>query len=196
MSYDIIKPPFTLQFKEMDKKELKDYSKWFHEVRPTRIQELTRAIKHTHGFEQWEPDVSPESLNDLGAWFASKVSTRERSLAEIEEIESRLPYPIEIEGVELTNMTFSLAIDVGMYLSEVFLRNYPTIRWDQQFGSKNFVDYGQPVLVGFGVVPFNPVRVAITLAYGIAKGQSNSSRLREIYNIWAEKVSEPNHITD
>ena len=90
---------------------------------------------------------------------------------------------------ELTERTISLAMDVGMYLSQVFVRNEPSLRWDQIFGSSRFIDYGQPVLVGFtSKVPFNPVRMVITVAYGLAKGTSDGKRLREIYDIWSKKT--------
>jgi hypothetical protein len=65
MSYQMIQPPFTLVFHEMSKKELKEYNEWFHKIIPERIQILTSAIKSTPGYENWEPDCSPESLEPL-----------------------------------------------------------------------------------------------------------------------------------
>ncbi len=79
-------------------------------------------------------------------------------------------------------------MDVGMYLSQVFLRNNSTLKWGQIFGSKRFVDYGQPVLVGFGKVPFNPVRMMLTLAYGLADQTHDGQRLRGIYDIWWKNI--------
>jgi len=57
-----------------------------------------------------------------------------------------LPFPIEISDWDLTTKTFSLAVDVGMYLS-----------------GKRFIDYGQPAIGGFGKVAFNPVRLHMGL---------------------------------
>ena len=45
MSYSIIQPPFTLKFREMSRKELKDYKAWFHEVTPERIAELKDEVR-------------------------------------------------------------------------------------------------------------------------------------------------------
>jgi hypothetical protein len=38
-------------------------------------------------------------------------------------------------------------MDIGMYPSQVLLTNHSSLKWDQPFGGKNFIDYGQPVLV-------------------------------------------------
>lgn len=188
MTYEITQPPFTLKFREMSKKELKDYFDWFQKVLPQRLDELTRAVKQTPGFASWQPDLAPASLDLLGDWFALQVETRSRQRNEIEEIESRSAYPIEVPGEELTNRTFSLAMDIGMYLSQVFIENNSSLRWEQPFGNKKFVDYGQPVLAGFGAAPFNPIRMLITLAYGVASKKEGGKGLRELYDIWSKLI--------
>jgi hypothetical protein len=189
MIYPIIQPPFTLVFREMSKKELHDYNEWFHKMRPERIAVMTSAIKSTPGYETWEPDCSPESLEPLGEWFRSQIETRPRTSGEIDEIQKRSKTPINVPGEELTNKTFSLAMDIGMYLSEVFLKKHPALEWCQPLRNKKAVDYGQPVLTGFGAAPFNPVRMTVTLAYGLASQAKTGKSLREIYNIWSHLAS-------
>lgn len=189
MNYPIIQPPFTLVFREMSKKELKDYNMWFHEVMPERIQILLLAIKSAVGYEDWMPDCSPESLEVLGDWFLTQVEIRPRTQKEIDEIQNRSQFAINVPDEELTNKTFSLAMDIGMYVSQVFLRHHPSLKWSQPFGNNKAVDYGQPVLVSFGAAPFNPVRMMVTLAYGFASGAKTGKSLREIYNIWSNLAS-------
>lgn len=188
MDYAIIQPPFTLKFAEMSKNELKEYFAWFQNILPQRLGELTGAVHQTPGFENWRADFTENSLNQLGEWFVLQAKTRTRTEKETQEIASYSSYPIDIPNEELTNRTFSLAIDIGMYISRVFLKSRPTLCWDQLFGNKKHIDYGQPVLKGFGAVPFNPVRMMVTLAYSITSGQSTSSSLREIYDIWAKMI--------
>ena len=188
MTYSIMQPPFTLKFREMTKKELKDYLAWFLSVIPERVDELSRTVRQTPGYEVWQPNFTPSSLDDLGKWFATQVETRPRTLEDIQEIEAGNPYPIEIPREELTNRTFSLAMDIGVYLSQVFLKQHPGLRWDQPFGSKRFVDYGQPVLVDFTTAPFNPVRMLVTYAYGLAGHTGNSRELRELYDNWSKLI--------
>ncbi len=185
MSYPTIQPPFTLKFREMPKKELTGYNEWFHKVMPERIQVLITAVKSTSGYEKWEPDYSPESLETLGEWFLEQVEARPRTQEEIDEIQGRSKFPINIPGEDLTNKTFSLAMDIGMYVSQVFLKNRPSLEWSQPLGNKKFVDYGQPVLISFGVAPFNPVRMMVTLAYGLVSKSKSGKSLRELYGIWS-----------
>lgn len=189
MNYSIIQPPFTLVFREMSKKELKDYNDWFHKIMPERIQILTLAIKSTPGYENWEANSSPESLEPLGEWFFSQVETRPRTSEEIEAIQKRSKFPINIPGEDLTNKTFSLAMDIGMYVSQVLLKKHPTLEWSQPFGNKKFVDYGQPILSGFGKMTFNPVRIAVTLAYSFSDKSKTGGRLRELFDICSNMVS-------
>jgi hypothetical protein len=186
-TYNLIQPPFrTLKFAEMTKKELREYDHWFHEVLPQRIGELEKVMNSSAGFEGWKPSYTPESLDSLGNWFASQVETRPHTRDELKNI----PPHIRdwVAGGELTDRTIALAMDVGMYLSQVFLRNNSPLKWDQIFGSKRYVDYGQPVLVGFGKVPFNPVRMTLTLAYGLESKAKDGHGLRDIYDYWSKKV--------
>ncbi len=188
MNYQIIQPPFTLVFREMSKKELKAYNQWFHDILADRINVLAIAVNSTAGFDGWKPDYVPDSLDSLGEWFASYAEARQRTLEEIADIQKRSQFPINVPDTELTNTTFSLAMDIGMYISQVFLKNVPSIEWSQPFGNVKFVDYGQPVLIGFGAAPFNPVRMMVTLAYGLVNHGKNGKSLRDIYNIWYAMV--------
>lgn len=172
----------------MNKKEIAEYFLWFTGCIPQRLRELEGVVTQTPQFQEWRADLTPESLDLLGEWFAAQVEIRPRSENEIQEIRSRISIPIEISGGELTNRTFSLAVDVGMYLSQVFLNNHSALKWAQPFGSKRDVDYGQPVLAGFGRVFLNPVRILIVLAYGVKSKTKSGKRLREIYEIWRGKI--------
>lgn len=188
MIYEIIAPPFSLQFRELPKKELKAYFQWFLEVLPERLDILILAVKSTKGFEHWISDYSNESLNDLGEWFVQHVETRKRTHNEMMEIKNNLSFPIDVPDNELTNRTFSLAFDVSMYVSQVFLKNYPELKWSQEFGSKNNADYGQPVLGGFGSRLFNPVRMLVTFSYGAADKENLGKDLRELYEVWRSMI--------
>jgi hypothetical protein len=184
MSYTLIQLPFSIPFREMSKQQLDAYVVWFHRVLPGRVAELTDAVRSTASYESWEPDASLESLEVLGRWFESQVETRTRTPEEIEEIRARLTFPIDIPGHQLTNRTFSLAIDIGLYFSQVLLKNLPGTRWDQLRKDRRDADYGQPVLVDFAWGPLNPLGLIEVVARKIAKGKP--ARLRELYDVWAE----------
>jgi hypothetical protein len=182
--YKTIEPPFTLNFKEMSKLELRDYYRWFLGIIANRLAELAGAVRGTPGFESWAADFTPSSLDALGNWFATEVETRPRTLEEMEELAAKSAFPMSSRV--LTNRTISLAVDIGMYLSQVLLRNNSSLKWDQLFRGKTYIDYGQPVLIGFiDKVPRNPVRVITTLAYGLIDKAKPENGLRVIYDRWS-----------
>ena len=169
----------------MSKEELKEYYKWFMTVMPNRIAQLEKIINATHKYEEWRADYTKESLCDLGNWFKEEVKTRERTVEELEKIEASLIFPIEINKEELTNKTFSLVIDIGMYFGQVMLHTVPETQWIHILkGSSKHIDYGQPVVRGIGKLAFNPVQIMLTAAYGIASKTPGKGNLLEIYNIW------------
>jgi hypothetical protein len=188
MIYTIIEPPFTLVFREMSRRELKEYNLWFHGNISERVRILAVALRSTPGYKQWEQDYSPHSLEALGEWFLAQAEMRALTPEEIENANARnkSKFSIATPAEELTERTFSLAIDIGMYVSQVFLKNVLSLRWSQPMGDRRFVDYGQPVLEGFRAGPFNPVRMMVTLAYGLAKRWHSGKRLLEIYRKFSD----------
>ena len=186
MTYEPLKPPFTLSFQDMPKEELRRYFEWFERVLPERLSQLAKAVRSTPGYESWQPDGQPASLDLLGQWFVAQIFVRPRSESEINNIENETKFPIDVPGEELTDHTLSLAMDVGMYLSQVFLKSHPSLKWEQPLANKKFIDYGQPVLVAFKPGPFNPVRMVVTFAYGVVSHQRTGDGLRNIYETWSK----------
>ena len=184
MSYTLIQLPFAIPFREMSKKQLDAYLVWFHQVLPGRIAELAQAIRGTPSYESWEADGTVESLDVLGRWFETQVETRKQTAEELEEVRAQLAFSIDIAEDELTHKTFSLSIDIGLYFSQVMVKNLASLRWDQPRKDRRDADYGQPVLVGFAWGPLNPVRVIVATARKIA--DRDPARLRELFNVWAE----------
>jgi hypothetical protein len=188
MSYQILQPPFPLRFDEMPTKEIKDYFSWFKSIVAERVVELTAYVRQDPISRNWEPDYSTSSLEALGDWFSRHVSTRERTQAEMDELKGGFSHPIDIPNYDLTNESFSLGFDVGVYLGLALMKKHPSLSWDLNLKNKKFVDYGQPLIVGFGATPLNPVRIGINLAYGLASKKNSGGRLREIYDVWSARA--------
>jgi hypothetical protein len=176
-------------FLQMNKKKLKEFYQWFMISLPYCIEELMQLIANTPGFESWDADDSPNSLNGLGAWFATKVEKRELTSEEIEIIKSKQTRPVEFASWDLTDETKSLALYVGMYYGEVAVRNNPLVKWEHLLSNRKFADYGQPILSGAGIVPINPVRVAHSIAReSITDGKKVGDELRKAYDYWSKLV--------
>jgi hypothetical protein len=188
--YRVVRPPFEKDFQEMTLDELRSYFEWFLEIVPERVKEMADEVRRAPGFEGWMPDCSPESLDLLGQWYASHVERRPTSSQEMAQMRAGLrgKMPDSILPTEqLTDRTYSLAFDVGTYLSQVFVKNCPGASWQQIREDKEMNDYGQPVLVGMGPLPCSPLLLATVLAHGLAKKTKKPERLRELYEIWSQK---------
>lgn len=187
--------PYTIDaplppLRDLPKQDVKAYFEWFLSLIQERMQALPNAVNATSGFEAWCPDYTPTSLELLGKWFACQVATRKRTQQEIAAITAQSRYPIEIPQDELTNHTFAVAHDVGIYFAEVLRHQYPSLQWKQVVGSKNNIDFGRAALSGFGKVDFTPVHIAITLAYAIAAKKDDGRKLRNLYDVWVTFIKQ------
>ena len=175
MTYTTINPPvppFSLD--GLPVPELRAYYDWFIGEIPARIQELEANVQETKGYERWGADFSEESLDALGTWFVGQVSTRKLTREEVEEVKKNISFPVElpIDDWRLDLKTLSLCVDIGMYMGEVFRTNHPSVHWDIKLkGSRNYIDFGAPVLIGFGEVPMNPLRIVEVVAIKKVKGK-------------------------
>jgi hypothetical protein len=174
----------------MSADELKGYCKWFLEIIPSRRLELERAVSSSAEVEIWKADFSVGSIENLGFWLSRQVETRSRTFEEIDQIKERTAFNLDVSGEELTNRTFSLAIDAGMYLGETLRHHYSHLEWDQPLNDKKFADFGQLVLLGFGRATLNPVRIAVTFCYGVATGKQTGNRFAEVYGYWSGLAAE------
>lgn len=187
MSFTIFAPLPDLR--NLGKKDVEAYFEWFLSIIPERLEALLAAVTDSPEFEKWQASYTPESLEMLGTWFAAQVETRKRSPQEIAEIAAHSPYQIDIPADALTDRTFGLAHDVGIYFAEVLRHQYPTLRWQQICGSKKNVVFGYAALSGFGKLDFSPVHLAIVLAYGIADKTWDGKRLKELYDTWSTRIN-------
>jgi hypothetical protein len=192
-NYQVIQLPVPLRLRELDRTQAKIYNDWFHNQILQRINELTKYIKATPGFENWEGDFTQISLDKLGVWFCQQVTTRKLSEKEIQIIYSKSPdwfNNIKIPDYDISALSVSLSIDIAMYISQVMQKNINGLRWKMVTSPKSSINYQQPVLYGKGEMVFNPVHIIITYAYGIAAGERSYTRLRELYDIWVNILNE------
>ncbi|WP_321842642.1 hypothetical protein [Paraburkholderia bannensis] len=188
MEFSISYTPVSTRFSSMSQSELKAFYEWFMRNLPYSIEELRASVRNSCGFENWEADDTPRSLETLGDWLSGNVGKRSLSAKErgiIERVSNQFQQP----HWDLTDETKSLVVAVGMYYGEVAIKNLPALKWEQLMGSKRQADFGQPVVAGEGVVPINPVRVAHAFACGLINGTRERQQLREAYDYWTSRVA-------
>jgi len=168
----------------MSTSDLHAYREWFLEIMASRLSELRKAINEDDTVPRWDPDYSEESIERLGVWLATEATVRPRTKNEIEGLVEQTPFKFPASENELTNRTFSLAFDAGMYLGETFCHDFPHLQWEQPLRDKKFADFGQMIISGFGRATLNPVRIVVTYFYGIVSGQQSPKRFTEVFDYW------------
>ena len=177
----------------MGRANAKQYFEWFQEQIPIRITVVQEYIKSFPNYHDWEANLTPISLEVLGSWFIDRITTRLRSKDEIDSIYVNAPgwfKNLEVPEYDLSIMTESLCIDMGMYLSQVIVHKNEKLHWEMITRPKRHIDYHQPVLLGQGKVPCNPVRLVRVYAYKIANGNLQKEGLKELYEIWSKILYE------
>lgn len=187
MIYDFVNPPFSLNFKDMTKVELKNYYDWFLENIPIRVQKLESLVNLSYGFENWRANYEPSSLSLLGKWFSQEIEVRERTINEYKQLQDISRYPVDVNSFIPTDKTYSIAFDIGMYFGEVYVKNHSKLSWGLFTTNKKSIDYGQPVIKGFGKVTFNPIYMLIVQTMNLI-GKKDEQCLIELYNIWEEYI--------
>jgi hypothetical protein len=178
-------PPLDKPLDRATTAELRTYAEWFIGAIPGRLTQLASAVNSSNGDLTWQADRSETSLDELGRWLCRHVETRVKTSAEREHAQALLSRFGEPSATELTDRTVSLSLDVGMYFGEVLLAQRPGLVWTQEVTSRRSVDYGHMV-IRVADVPLNPVRVALNIAYSVAKGADASAKLRSVYSHWLE----------
>lgn len=182
--YEPIVFPASGALRDMNKKSIQGFFDWFVAAIPSRTKVLEDAVRSEPSMKTWKADFSPASLQQLGEWYAKHITIRQRTSAEVSARRERLTIPAEIEGWDLDELTYSLAVDVGIYLGEVLRAGCEKLKWEVIVKDKRFIDYGCPVITGFGRAVMNPVRVCAVMARGVVRGSAEAGRLSELYEAW------------
>lgn len=159
---------------EFESKKAEEFFKWFMSIKDERVIIMEKFIQNAIGFETWKADYTSSSLNVLQKWFEPQIE--ERTISDEER-------DMQLKGLEgnklydyiksqpravwtLTGETIRLSVDTGIYFSEVFIRNNPSLHWGQNTRSKYYIYRNYPLVRGFLSADFSPffiVRNLITL---------------------------------
>ena len=129
--------------------------------------------------------TSPESLKMLGKWFEENVETEKLSKEEYKERELLCQMKQKYKTWDIAIKTRSVAVDIGIYFGEVFIKNHEGLKWEQYFSRGKYdMDKGHIVIKGFGKTRLNSIWIIYILASGLAKKTKKGTRLYELYNVW------------
>jgi hypothetical protein len=145
-------------FETMDISEARLHFDWFVSQSPVRLRCLFAALE-TLGSRVQDYDFSMNSL--LALWRSVAPSFTATGIAKNErpKFDKDVPPTLRraIAGNDLSLESKSLAVDIGFYIAEVFIRESPSTKWELWLSPEG--PRFQPVLVGFRLplVPYHLV---------------------------------------
>jgi hypothetical protein len=190
LMYKLVNPPFEHGFKDASEAELQAYHEWFLSLIPERVRELEAEVRRTSGFESWKADFTLNSLDTLREWYAGQVEERPLTLDATTKSQS-----LGAEGMSFllaqlsqaipTYRTLSLAFDVGVYSSQVCLKNCEDLSWRQVRSGNGYDGCGHSVLAGLDPTRCSTALLATTLSYGITIGRKTMASSRALRDVWS-----------
>jgi hypothetical protein len=179
--------------RSLNRPQAKELFRSYLAMIPSRILILERAVQTTAGLSEWVANNTRDSLQPLGLWFSLQIETRQRTAEEMKAIYTNAPswmQQVTVEDWELSSTSFSIAIDIGMYMAESLRWAVPALKWKLITTPTNDISFHQPVLAGASKAAFNPTHIITTLAYAVARKVQSPDRLQQLFDIWANLLSQ------
>ncbi len=165
------------------KQQVKAYFAWFMSERATRVAVLESEVRKHPGMAEWSADFSPQSLVALGEWLAATVAIRKLATP---FLPANGPVGMPATEWELAGETFTRCFDVGIYFGDVLVHAQAGDWVSSHALSMRSINYGDALVKGVRPTPCNPVRLMVTLAYGIVRKTRTSADVERLYHVWAE----------
>lgn len=189
MNYELMVPPFEMkEFDEMNKKEAKEHFEWYISEIPNRI-EILKTIYEERGGKKENLDYSIKSLEGLWKWYLKNVEIIDKSEKEILDEKSELPEWLKDEEIipkKISITWLAIAMDISMYLGEVFVRNNPSLQWTFVTKPKRIMHVNRPVIGDFKNDKMDTRHILYILTLKIIKNTTDEKALLNLYNVWME----------
>ncbi len=193
--YEILVPPYKLEFYNWTKKNAEDYLKWFI----AHIQERAAyVLQKSTGALLPVGKIPPEFLIDVWTWFLQSAEIEKVPPKEVNKQREQFGYLGEsfINKTRLSVRTEYIIRDIAMLISAVFTTNYPILYWDFDGTPKRYIFINQPVLKGFlntrygkpFADVFQPVHMVSVQASKFLGGRAQDDDLFHLYQIWEQDI--------
>ena len=164
-NYEILPPPYPLEYDNWSEEQAQDYLKWFVSKIPERVDYVCWRYRKDNIFSsKLDPD-DPESLLQIWRWFLPRAKIEQMPK---EVAEAHLAAFSHLGGSwrdtrQLSTCTEYVTRDIGMLMGHIFTTNFSQqLYWTTEKGVKHYIWRWHPVLKGFiytanGIpVPFEP----------------------------------------
>lgn len=189
MEYELMSPPFEMNnFSDMNKVEAKQHYDWYLSQIPKRMEQLKYFVEGDMSFSF---NYTRESLIALWGWYLDNVVVENKIESELDsEIAHSTQMTIKhIRNNKISTKWLSVAVDIGIYLSEVIIKNNEVLEWGIQYKPKSLLSVNRPVVIGFNhKMTMEPSNLLLVLTRKILKGQYNPEALVNLYDNWIMQI--------
>lgn len=194
-NYDILLPPYPLNFDRWTREQAGDYLKWFVSHIPERASYI---LQESIGVILPNGAIPSGLLVDVWKWFLQNAEIEYVPLQEVNTQRKKFGHLGEsfICKTRLSVQTEYIVRDIAMLMSAVFTTNYPTLYWDFDCKPKRYIFINQPVLKGFLNTRygkpfsdvFQPVHMVSVQAVKYLKGKAQDNDLFSLYQYWEKDI--------
>lgn len=196
--YDIAVSPFGYDYGKMTLKQVEDNFEWFVSIIPQRMDYLIMRCSNDMKISTNLLNFSAESLITIWKWFINTARMEKTP----DEIMKKMVEGAKIFGDSFINReqftisTQFIIKDIGMYIGQTFLSNYPQLKWTYYTKPKNDINARQPVLSGFyyhdntthGELFLNPLSLAKGAAQNFYSGTQSEKDVYDYYLQWEKWI--------
>ena len=196
-NYYVLELPYNKSFFEFTSAEAKQFFEWYREKIPERVAYLFMVCSNFHGVDLTKTIYNKQSLIYLWEWFLNvakiKRSNRITSLLSFDNFDEEFS---KDDSIKFDEKTEYIIRDIGMYLGEMFVRNYNQINWS--FYTEPITDFfvNQPLLLGFEdpsftppfKMEFEPIHMVGVKAANLFDGTSKKTDLLNLYIQWEQYI--------
>ncbi|MDD4328143.1 MAG: hypothetical protein PHU83_07915 [Eubacteriales bacterium] len=198
VDYDLLVSPFGLDFYNMTPKQAGANFEWFISIIPKRMEYFRNRCASDLKISVETLDYSAESLILVWRWFlktARMEKTPKETLEKMKEGAKVLGESF-INWEQFTVATQFIMKDIGMYIGQSYVLNYPQLRWHYYTKPKNEINAKQPVIAGFyfkdqyteGEATINPLEFAEGAAANFFDKTQKETDIYDSYMQWVQWI--------
>ena len=195
VGYDFLFPPLGLDFYNMTPKQARENFEWFISVIPERMEYFRNRCASDLSITVELLDYSAESLKLVWRWFLKTARMEKTPKAEMKKMKEAAKIFGEsfVNGEQFTVSTQFIMRDIGIYIGQSYVLNYPQLHWHYYTKPKSEMNAKQPVIAGFyvkdhiteGDVNINPM--------GFVNGAAsnffdNTQKVTDVYDLYMHWV--------
>lgn len=198
IKYDIVVSPFGYDYYNMTAKQASKNYDWFISIIPQRMTYFRERCSHDLRITINSLNFSADSLILIWRWFINTARMEKTPKYNLREMikQSELFGSSYINEKQFTISSQFIMKDIGIYIGQSFIINYPQLHWGFYTKPKNDINAKQPVIMGFyykdnnteGDVSINPLSIAEGAASNFFSNTQSETDVWDYYMHWVRFI--------